>query len=574
LEKNFHNKKRQRSRYNQPSDNKANNNNNDETADKEPTDVESGDLDGNDGNADAGRQDNTASKKKSKKQRSSNQKKKKKQDSTKGKNVLRRRRFHNFTPTVMAHAFLAYRRLDRVYHRATVCFTEPTISADGRSIAVSMIPDNVTSTNATVNAVRRPFLSLAMTGDLFLTGEAFRVIGLFVALARGVIDPDFVDCVFDEHYPHLVPTPPAPSFGMYAEGTFYTSWEGKVKAILSPRKCNRYTNGWNDDETLDTIQDWRKTVRERTAAMWLQSGTDQDGRLLAEKKWTEQVLDPWAVRAREQLEDYRRWKIASKAIENGTKGKVTNLTMQGDAALLPPLLSPPVASIDATVPELFAVVLDCLRKADTSGLWPTTTPKRQLVMLSTPTENAANDSENPSSGSLVSSSVAHASCLSVAHAKAKSHKVPRSSAYAFTEGQGGASGSFSVGAMPGDNCIQPKGNALFPELMKAAFELEMALCPNREPSSTIAINRNAQFRPHTDSGAGAGQSTSLIVGLGTYAGGELVVEGEKKDIRYQGLEFNGWSQRHWTMPFDGERFSLVWFTPKGCEGVQGIDLCK
>ena len=87
-----------------------------------------------------------------------------------------------------------------------------------------------------------------------------------------------------------------------------------------------------------------------------------------------------------------------------------------------------------------------------------------------------------------------------------------------------------------------------------------------------AINRNAQFRPHTDSGAGAGQSTSLIVGLGTYSGGELMVEGEKCDIRYKAVEFNGWTQRHWTMPFSGERYSLVWFTPKGCEGMRGIDL--
>lgn len=122
--------------------------------------------------------------------------------------------------------------------------------------------------------------------------------------------------------------------------------------------------------------------------------------------------------------------------------------------------------------------------------------------------------------------------------------------------------------MPGGQCSQPKSNALFPELVKAAFELEVALFPNREPSSTIAVNRNAQFRPHTDNGAGelfrsevvlfscsvlklfcsdngagAGQSTSLIVGLGTYVGGELMVEGVKKDIRYNAIEFNGWKER-------------------------------
>jgi 2-polyprenyl-6-methoxyphenol hydroxylase-like FAD-dependent oxidoreductase len=41
------------------------------------------------------------------------------------------------------------------------------------------------------------------------------------------------------------------------------------------------------------------------------------------------------------------------------------------------------------------------------------------------------------------------------------------------------------------------------------------------------------------------------------------VEGVAHDIRYEPLEFDGWSQRHWTLPFVGERYSLVWFTPLG-----------
>ncbi|KAL3934528.1 MAG: hypothetical protein SGBAC_009779, partial [Bacillariaceae sp.] len=192
---------------------------------------------------------------------------------------------------------------------------------------------------------------------------------------------------------------------------------------------------------------------------------------------------------------------------------------------------------------------------DQSGEWPSTTLKRQLVMVSS--KKDAKDDEKES--------------LSMAHRKAKSNSESRSSAYAFAEGQGGASGSFSVGYMPGGVNKQPKSNSLFPELVQAAFDLETKLFPNRA-SSTIAINRNAQFRPHTDSGAGAGQSSSLIVGLGTYSSGELMVEGEKHDIRYKAIEFNGWTQRHWTMPFSGERYSLVWFTPKGCEGMRGIDI--
>ena len=104
-------------------------------------------------------------------------------------------------------------------------------------------------------------------------------------------------------------------------------------------------------------------------------------------------------------------------------------------------------------------------------------------------------------------------------------------------------------------------------------QLERRLAPGRPASSTVAVNRRAQFLPHKDSGGGAGQSTSFIAALGDFTGGELVVEGAVHDVRYRGLEFDGWKQRHWTQPFVGERFSLVWFTPKGCEegAAEGAD---
>ena len=133
--------------------------------------------------------------------------------------------------------------------------------------------------------------------------------------------------------------------------------------------------------------------------------------------------------------------------------------------------------------------------------------------------------------------------------------------------------SFTLGAMPkklgrtGGEGRQPAANATFGELLEACLDLEAAIMPERLPSSTVVINRNAQFRPHTDSGAGAGQSCSLIVGLGDYVGGGLAVEGKMNHIRYQPLEFDGWKQVHWTLPFEGERFSIVWFTPLGCEEV-------
>eukprot|EP00977_Amphora_coffeiformis_P002157 scaffold425_cov175-Amphora_coffeaeformis.AAC.16 len=124
----------------------------------------------------------------------------------------------------------------------------------------------------------------------------------------------------------------------------------------------------------------------------------------------------------------------------------------------------------------------------------------------------------------------------------------------------------------------PLGNARFPGLVKAVFELEKVLgaqtklcvrenmqeshdADTRPPSSHCAVNCDAQFTPHVDSGRGKGQQLSMIVGLGSYSGGELFVEGRSYDIRYKALEFDGWKLRHWTAPFRGQRFSLVWFTP-------------
>ena len=465
--------------------------------------------------------------------------------------VLKRKRFHNFTAKVMAHDYLAYRRLDRIYHRATLRFPNECENS------------NFGVTEETSNST--PFMVMSLTGDLFLTGQVCRVVGLIVAIAKGIVDPDLIDCVFDEDYPHLIPIPPAPTHGMVASAAFYSSWEGKMKSILSARVCDRYDQGWNQETTLRRLEEWKTLVYREIARRWLQMGTDKEtGQQLVSQKWLNEFLLPWAVRAKAQLEDYRIWLKSRKrgnvaAMEDKNK-QGESIESDGDGArLTTPVISPPLESVDASVPKAFQRVLQLLREADASGLWPATSLKRQLVMISTQEGVGEGNEIKPDS-------------LVLARVKAKGNKEERFSAYSYVEGQGGASGSFSVGSMPDDRNKQPKGNALFPELVKAAFELELALCPGREPSSTIAINRNAQFRPHTDNGAGAGQSTSLIVGLGTYTGGELMVEGNKHDIRYKPLEFNGWLQRHWTMPFCGERYSLVWFTPKGCEGLRGIDL--
>ena len=111
-----------------------------------------------------------------------------------------------------------------------------------------------------------------------------------------------------------------------------------------------------------------------------------------------------------------------------------------------------------------------------------------------------------------------------------------------------------------------QGNQLFPDLVHAIFALENELIAkrtltHRRPSTHCAINFNVEFTPHLDSGIRGGNDTSLIVGIGTYSGGGLVVEGIVHNIRHCPLEFDGWNQWHWTEPFQGDRMTLVFFTP-------------
>jgi tRNA U38,U39,U40 pseudouridine synthase TruA len=136
------------------------------------------------------------------------------------KRFLRRKRFHNFSNRVLAHDFLSYRRLDRIYHRATLRLN-------------STYEDRTCSESDQQLVQNRPFVVFSLTGDIFLYEQARRVIALLIAILRGCIDIEILDCIFDEEvsllqvllfhilrfnltsslfqYAHLVSAPLAPS---------------------------------------------------------------------------------------------------------------------------------------------------------------------------------------------------------------------------------------------------------------------------------------------------------------------------------------------------------------------------
>jgi len=98
-------------------------------------------------------------------------------------------------------------------------------------------------------------------------------------------------------------------------------------------------------------------------------------------------------------------------------------------------------------------------------------------------------------------------------------------------------------------------NTKFPKL----YSLVKKLIKLHKPDfkyTTIQVNKNIQSDPHIDKN---NVGSSYIIALGDFTGGDLMIEGERFNIRNEWKYFNG-TLGHWVEPFEGERFSLVYFT--------------
>lgn len=393
------------------------------------------------------------------------------------------------------------------------------------------------------------YVVLSISGDAFVSQQVRGMVGLAVAAVRGLIGgTDITGCIDPTRQDDLLPVPLAPVSPCSLAEVNYPAWQSRLGGIcMSPGTEQRSApplNGWSDEPARTDAASFRRRVLDNAAVWW--EGR-QGGRF-----WLHDVLEPGALKLRRELDAVNKRAKQDHPYADSPQGldSPTSLSVADGLSL-------------AEAPTAYAKVLQLLREADASGLWPDSTAARSLVISGATTEGGKKSSTAERGAGREGNDDADET-----EAVEKEKSVDERETEPPQQPKAQRGGSFTVGAFP-PPCPPPRGNRLFPELTRAAFELEAVLLPNRPPSSTIAVNRHAKFKPHVDSGAGAGQSRSLIVGLGDYVGGELVVESEEKDIRYRPLEFNGWTQRHWTRPFKGERYSLVWFTPKGCEGVTG-----
>lgn len=98
-------------------------------------------------------------------------------------------------------------------------------------------------------------------------------------------------------------------------------------------------------------------------------------------------------------------------------------------------------------------------------------------------------------------------------------------------------------------------NKKYPAVYNILKKLIHEIDPEFEYNA-ITLNHNFKCEPHYDKN---NKSPSLIIGLGDYQGGELVIEDVEFDIRCNPLVFNGGFLKHWTNDFIGDRYSVVYY---------------
>ena len=117
---------------------------------------------------------------------------------------------------------------------------------------------------------------------------------------------------------------------------------------------------------------------------------------------------------------------------------------------------------------------------------------------------------------------------------------------------------FGLTRRPFYGYVEAKANDDYPEVFSYLQELIQKEHPEFEYTS-ITLNYNLQCQPHNDKN---NKGPSMIIGLGFYEGGELVIEGINYDIKNKVLIFNGAEKEHWTNPFTGDRYSVVYYSVK------------
>ena len=129
--------------------------------------------------------------------------------------------------------------------------------------------------------------------------------------------------------------------------------------------------------------------------------------------------------------------------------------------------------------------------------------------------------------------------------------------YRFNSGSG-KSQCFGVVRQRNQTYCGSRMNCMRPALYDLLIRLGNQILPPDFSYVSIQVNQNYETKPHKDVG---NKGLSCILGFGDYEGGDLVIENAEISIKNRLCFFDGSLYTHWTKPYTGNRFSIVFHTP-------------
>jgi hypothetical protein len=126
--------------------------------------------------------------------------------------------------------------------------------------------------------------------------------------------------------------------------------------------------------------------------------------------------------------------------------------------------------------------------------------------------------------------------------------------------------NFGFGKTRTKGYAQFVNNTKYPELLEALVEFGNRCVPRGFFYNVITLNYGVKAKKHVD---GVNVGDSVIVGIGDYTGGNLMVyapdgsKGMSIDIHDKPIIFNGAIHPHQTKPFKGNRWTIIYYKQHG-----------
>ncbi|MGI9214794.1 MAG: hypothetical protein ACR2HS_03890, partial [Gammaproteobacteria bacterium] len=115
-------------------------------------------------------------------------------------------------------------------------------------------------------------------------------------------------------------------------------------------------------------------------------------------------------------------------------------------------------------------------------------------------------------------------------------------------------------------------NKKYPDLLKALIEFGNNIVPVGFEYSSITINHGVKANKHIDKVNGG---ISYIIGIGDFTGGNLIIwdkDGEtyqEYNLNEKPIGFNGKLLYHQTTPFEGERYTIIYYKQRWEGNIDG-----